>query len=63
MLTPDERWEQGVEHHPKSREVGLIIKEYDTYGTYSFGGDGDNGEDLLYYLDMYFEAGTKETES
>lgn len=49
------RWEEGTPHHPKSEEVERVIKELDTYGLFEFGGDGDNGEDLLYMLDVYFE--------
>jgi len=56
IKTPEERWEEGIEHHPKSLEVKKLIKQYDNYGQYSFGGDGDNGEDILYLLDMYFET-------
>ena len=51
----EKRWEQGLEHHYKSMEVAKIIKKADTDGMWSFGGDGDNGEELLYYLDIYFE--------
>ena len=51
----NKRWEEGIPHHTKSKEVGDLIFELDTYGAYSFGGDGDNGEEILYYLDIYFE--------
>ena len=54
--TPEERWEEGIDHHPESYEVAKIIHQYDTFGLYEFGGDGDNGEELLYYLDIYFEG-------
>lgn len=55
MMTPEERWEQGIPHHSKSEEVEAVIKRLDTYGCYKFGGDGDNGEEILYMLDVYFE--------
>ena len=58
-LSIEERGELGIPHHKKSEEIQKVIYELDTYGTYSFGGDGDNGEDILYYLDIYFERQEK----
>jgi len=55
MKTIEERFEEGLDHHPNSIEVSKVIRKNDKYGEYEFGGDGDNGETLLYYLDMYFE--------
>jgi hypothetical protein len=52
---PEKRWEYGLDHHPNSREIEAIIWAVDTEGVYDFGGDGDNGETLLYMLDIYFE--------
>lgn len=49
------RWEKGMDHHPKSMEVKDLIYKLDKEGMYNFGGDGDNGEEILYYLDIYFE--------
>ena len=49
------RWEQGIEHHPKSIKFKKLVRELDEYGCYKFGGDGDNGEDILYMLDIFFE--------
>lgn len=60
IKTPDKRWEDGYDHDPRSekiaRAVGSIDFELqdDSLGL-SFGGDGDNGEALLYALDVYFE--------
>lgn len=51
----NKRWEQGLPHHEKSLEIKKIIRKADTDGHWDFGGDGDNGEELLYYLDIYFE--------
>jgi len=55
IKTPEERWEEGIDHHPKSDEVREVFREHDTYGQFEFGGDGDDGEQILYYLDIYFE--------
>ena len=54
------RWEKGMDHHPKSIEIFKAIKDNDLkYGNDYFcwksGGDGDNGEHLMYLLDIYFE--------
>jgi hypothetical protein len=59
MLTPEERWEQGVPHDPRSEKLVRAAAELD-YQTgdglhLKFGGDGDNGEHLMYLLDMYYE--------
>ena len=56
----NKRWEQGIDHHPKSEELFKILKDVDwKYGNDYFcwkdGGDGDNGETLMYELDIYFE--------
>lgn len=56
-----DRWAAGTEHHPKSEELFLFLSELDfnVYGDYfrwKAGGDGDNGETLMYQLDAFFEA-------
>ena len=60
VKTPNERWEQGISHHPKSVELYKAIAEIDLkynddYFDFKSGGDGDNGETLMYVLDIYFE--------
>lgn len=55
------RWEQGIPHHPKSIEMYKLLEFVDwTYGNDYFcwkkGGDGDNGEHLMYELDIHFES-------
>lgn len=60
-LTPAERWEQGIEHDARSREIYSFISDYDwKFNDDSLnlkaGGDGDNGEALMYLLDEYFAA-------
>ena len=59
-----DRWENGVEHHPKSIELMKFIEtlDFNAYGDYfcwKTGGDGDNGETLMYQMDAFFEAKDK----
>lgn len=57
--TQGERWCTGVDHHPKSEALYKFISEKDFEDGDMFcfkqGGDGDNGESLMYLMDMYFE--------
>ena len=58
------RWENGTDHHPKSVELMTRVKDLDWElldGHFDFktGGDGDNGEHLMYLLDIYFEEKDK----
>jgi hypothetical protein len=60
IITPGERWEKGMDHHPKSLELYKKIEDFDfqhnnDYFCFKSGGDGDNGEQLMYLLDMIFE--------
>jgi len=59
-LTDLRRWEDGIEHHPMSERLMRFIKEHDfnDYGDHfcwKVGGDGDNGESLMYMMDAFFE--------
>lgn len=59
IIPINRRWEEGISHDPRSRKLYEFISEYDfTYLGDSFGfkdgGDGDNGETLMYILDEYF---------
>lgn len=53
------RWEAGTPHHPKSialgRRLGALDFENGDALCLKFGGDGDNGETLMYLLDIIFE--------
>jgi len=67
LIIPD-RWEKGIEHHPKSIELINFLAEHDfkDYGDYfgwNVGGDGDNGETLMYQMDAYFELMEKTDEN
>jgi hypothetical protein len=54
------RWEEGIPHHEKTirlfRRLSAIDFNYcgDSFG-WKCGGDGDNGETLIYQLDIIFE--------
>lgn len=54
------RWEDEIPHNPKSIELYRAISNIDRkYGNDHFefksGGDGDNGEHLMYLLDIYYD--------
>lgn len=54
------RWEKGIEHHPKSialmeRLIDIDFVFCDDHFCWKKGGDGDNGEALMYELDIIFE--------
>jgi len=53
-----DRWEQDIPHDARSVELAKAIADIDArnddYFDFKFGGDGDNGEELLYILDIYF---------
>ena len=55
----DERYEEGVPHDSRSeklyRELANIDFENGDSFQFKAGGDGDNGEALMYLLDVYFE--------
>lgn len=56
----NKRWEQGMDHHPKSEALfkalaAIDLAHGDDYFCWKSGGDGDNGEHLMYELDIHFE--------
>lgn len=56
----NKRWEEGIDHHPKSIKLmeHLMIIDFDLcndHFCWKTGGDGDNGESLMYEMDIYFE--------
>lgn len=57
--SPDERWERGIDHDPRSEEIVRAIDRLDwkfNNGNLDIrcGGDGDNGEMMMYLLDYWF---------
>jgi len=63
----DERWEKNIPHDSRSEEIYKWLEEYDfKHGSDFFcwksGGDGDNGEWLMFELDEFFAAKDKENE-
>ena len=59
-LTDKDRWGDGIDHHPKSVRLMKFIeehdfKDYNDYFCWKTGGDGDNGETLMFQMDAFFE--------
>lgn len=58
-MTVDERLEAGIPHDPRSeilaRSLAKIDEQNGNLFDFKFGGDGDNGESLMYLLDIYFQ--------
>ena len=55
-----DRWGDCIPHHIKSLKLMAFLSEvdYQVYGDHfcwKTGGDGDNGETLMYQMDAYFE--------
>lgn len=56
------RWEEGVEHDPRSVKLAKALADIDyeqggDYFNFKFGGDGDSGEELCFLLDIFFAQG------
>lgn len=61
-MTITERWEQGVPHHPRSIAIFKALEKIDFEECgdsfcWKSGGDGDNGETLMYQLDELIDRG------
>jgi hypothetical protein len=59
--TPHQRWEDGDDHDPRSEAMYKFISDVDFKHCgdsfcFKSGGDGDNGETLMYILDCWFES-------
>lgn len=59
-LTNMDRWGDGVDHHPMSYRLMEFLAEhdyedYEDYFCWKMGGDGDNGEALMFQMDAFFE--------
>jgi len=55
------RWLDGIDHHPMSERLMAFLIEhdfhdYDDHFCWKKGGDGDNGEALMYQMDAFFET-------
>jgi hypothetical protein len=54
----ERRWENGDDHDPRSEALfealAVIDARNSDYFIWKSGGDGDNGEELMYHLDIYF---------
>lgn len=56
---PKDRWENGTPHDPRSEALYDFLSRYDYIHNndcleFNSGGDGDNGEELMYLLDYYY---------
>ena len=56
---PNYRWENAIPHHPISEALvnflQVVDHQYDNlYFDWKTGGDGDNGETLMFQLDCFF---------
>ena len=55
----NERWEKGVPHHPEAERIMELLQTsdwlFDDYFDWNTGGDGDNGETLMYSLSVLLE--------
>ena len=59
-LTKKDRWGDGVPHHPMSERLMTFLADHDfldyhDYFCWKMGGDGDNGETLMFEMDAFFE--------
>lgn len=57
----NKRWEENHDHHPESVKLMEALAAIDfAFADDSFcwktGGDGDNGETMMYLMDIYFDA-------
>jgi hypothetical protein len=60
-LTLIDRWAEGRPHHHMSEKIMDFLQDHDfhdhqDYFQWKSGGDGDNGEQLMFELDTFFEA-------
>jgi len=55
-MNAEERWQQGIPHDPRSMEIFRILEAADVEDCFEWekGGDGDNGEILMFQLDVWF---------
>jgi len=54
-MTPEERWSNGIPHCRQSLRFKRFVQSIDESGEWEFGGDSDNGEEILYLLDAFYE--------
>ena len=60
----NKRWEEGIPHHPEAKRIYGLLEESDwafgeDYFCWKSGGDGDNGESLMYMLSVLLELKDK----
>jgi hypothetical protein len=67
-LTTLDRWGDEIDHHPMSKRLMRFLKmhdfeDYNDYFCWKCGGDGDNGETLMFEMDAFFELLDKQEEN
>lgn len=55
------RWQSGRPHHPETQSLFASLRAIDeewggNFFNWKSGGDGDNGEHLMYEMDIHFES-------
>lgn len=60
QLKIEDRWSAGIPHERESIKLVQLIKQmdlrhFDDYFCLKIGGDGDNGETLMYIIDALIE--------
>jgi hypothetical protein len=60
ILEVESRWGNGIDHHKMSIRLMKFLQEIDYNDNndlfcWKSGGDGDNGEDLMFEMDAFFE--------
>lgn len=66
-LTSIDRWGTDVPHHPESIRLMDFLGQHDFIDCqdsfcWKRGGDGDNGETLMFQMDAYFELREQDNE-
>ena len=67
-LIGKDRWGEDIDHHPMSKRLMDFLAEHDIrdykdHFCWKTGGDGDNGETLMYEMDAFFELLDEEEKS
>jgi len=60
QLTTKDRWGNDIKHHPMSERLMRFLaihdfEDWDDSFCWKVGGDGDNGETLMFQMDSFFE--------
>ncbi len=61
-MDANELWEQGVPHEKESEKLVRLLRELESEQSgysdlFECGGDGDTGEEIMYFLDILLRTG------